>query len=109
MNEISQLTQKLIAFRDARDWEQFHNPKDLAIALSIESAELLEAFLWKPSDQASIEKIKEELADVLAYAFMLAHECKLDITEILSAKLETNALKYPIDKAKGSTKKYSEL
>ena len=109
MTDISQLTQKLIAFRDARDWEQFHNPKDLAIALSIESAELLEAFLWKPSDQASIEKIKEELADVFAYALLLAHEYKLDITDILSAKLEKNALKYPIDKAKGSAKKYSEF
>jgi NTP pyrophosphatase (non-canonical NTP hydrolase) len=109
MSEISQLIEKLIAFRDARDWKQFHNPKDLAIALSIESAELLETFLWKPSDQASIEKIKEELADVFAYAFLLAHECKLDVAEILSAKLETNALKYPIDKAKGSAQKYSEL
>lgn len=109
MSEISLLTQKLIAFRDARDWEQFHNPKDLAIALSIESAELLESFLWKSSDQASTEKIKEELADVFAYAFLLAHECKFDISEILSAKIEKNAIKYPIDKAKGSPKKYSDF
>ena len=109
MSDISLLIQKLIAFRDARDWAQFHNPKDLAIALSIESAELLEAFLWKSPDQASTEKIKEELADVFAYAFLLAHECGVDVTEILSTKLEANALKYPIDKAKGSAKKYSEL
>lgn len=109
MSEISELTQKLISFRDLRDWKQFHNPKDLAIALSIESAELLEAFLWKSSDEASKEKIKEELADVLAYAFLIAHECNLDISEIVSAKIEANKLKYPVDKVKGSAKKYNEI
>ena len=109
MSDISELTQKLIAFRDARDWKQFHNPKDLAIALSIESAELLEAFLWKSSEEASKDKIKEELADVLAYAFLLANECELDVTEIVTAKIEANNLKYPVDKAKGSAKKYNEI
>ena len=109
MSEISELTNKLIAFRDARDWKQFHNPKDLAIALSIESAELLEAFLRKSSDQAAVEKIKEELADVLAYAFLLANECGLDVAEIVSSKIEANNLKYPVDKAKGSAKKYDEI
>ena len=109
MSEISELTQKLIAFRDARDWKQFHNPKDLAIALSIESAELLEAFLWKSSEEASKDKIKEELADVLAYAFLLANGCGLDVTEIVSAKIEANSLKYPVDKSKGSAKKYNEV
>ena len=109
MSEISQLTQKLISFRDARDWKQFHNPKDLALALSIESAELLEAFLWKSSEQASKDKIKEELADVIAYAFLLANECGLDVSEIVSSKIEENNLKYPIEKAKGSSKKYDEI
>jgi NTP pyrophosphatase (non-canonical NTP hydrolase) len=109
MSEISQLTQKLISFRDARDWKQFHNPKDLALALSIESAELLEAFLWKSSEQASKDKIKEELADVIAYAFLLANECGLDVSEIVSSKIEANNLKYPIEKAKGSSKKYDEI
>ena len=109
MSEIAELTKKLIAFRDARDWKQFHNPKDLAIALSIESSELLEAFLWKSSSEASEEKIKEELADVLAYALLLANECKLDITKIVSAKIEANTLKYPVNKAKGSAKKYNEI
>lgn len=108
MSDISELTKKLVAFRDARDWKQFHNPKDLAIALSIESAELLEVFLWKSPNQASTEKIKEELADVLAYALLLANECGLDVTEIVSAKIEANNIKYPIDKAKGSAKKYNE-
>ena len=109
MSEISELTQQLIAFRDARDWKQFHNPKDLAVALSIESAELLEAFLWKSSEEASKDKIQEELADVLAYALLLANECGLDVTEIVTAKLEANNLKYPVDKAKGSAKKYNEI
>lgn len=109
MSDISELIQKLVSFRDARDWKQFHNPKDLAIALSIESAELLEAFLWKSSGEASEEKIKEELADVLAYAFLIAHECNLDISEIVSAKIEANKLKYPVDKVKGSAKKYNEI
>ena len=108
MSDISELTKKLVAFRDARDWKQFHNPKDLAIALSIESAELLEVFLWKSPNQALTEKIKEELADVLAYALLLANECGLDVTEIVSAKIEANNLKYPIDKAKGNAKKYNE-
>jgi NTP pyrophosphatase (non-canonical NTP hydrolase) len=109
MSEISELTQKLIAFRDARDWKQFHNPKDLAIALSIESAELLEAFLWKSSEEASKDKIKEELADVLAYALLLANEYGLNVSEIVTAKIEANNLKYPVDKAKGSAKKYNEI
>jgi len=109
MSDISDLTKKLIEFRDVRDWKQFHNTKDLAIALSIESGELLEAFLWKSSEQASQEKIKEELADVLAYAFLLANECGLDVAEIVTAKIEENNLKYPADKVKGSAKKYNEI
>ena len=109
MSEISDLTQKLVAFRDARDWKQFHNPKDLAVALSIESAELLEVFLWKSSEEASKDMIKEELADVLAYALLLANECGLDVAEIVSAKIEANSLKYPVDKAKGNAKKYNEI
>jgi len=109
MSEISELTQKLIAFRDARDWKQFHNPKDLAVALSIESAELLEAFLWKTSEEASKDKIKEELADVLAYALLLAEACELDVAQIVSDKIETNKFKYPVDRAKGSAKKYTEI
>lgn len=109
MSDISELTKKLVEFRDARDWQQFHNPKDLSLALSIEAGELLEAFLWKPAEHASNEKIKEELADVLAYALLLAHECKLDISEIVQAKLKQNELKYPVDKSKGSAKKYNEI
>ena len=109
MSEISELTKKLITFRDDRDWKQFHNPKDLAVALTIEAAELLEAFLSKSSEEASKDKIREELADVLAYAFLLANECGLNVAEIISAKIEANNLKYPVDKAKGSAKKYNEI
>ena len=109
MNEINKITEELRKFRDERDWAQFHNPKDLALALSIEASELLELFLWKSAEEADTDKIKEELADVLAYAFMLADKYKLDVTQIMQDKLAKNNLKYPVTKAKGSAKKYNEL
>ena len=109
MNEINKITEELRKFRDERDWAQFHNPKDLAVALSIEASELLELFLWKSAEEADTDKIKEELADVLAYAFMLADKYGLDIAQIMQEKLAKNNLKYPITKAKGSAKKYNEL
>lgn len=109
MSEIKEITQKLIQFRNEREWEQFHNPKDLAIALSIEANELLELFLWKNAEDADIEKIKEELADVFAYAFLLADKYKLDVSQIVLDKIKKNEEKYPIDKAKGTAKKYNEL
>ena len=109
MSGIKNIINKLIAFRDERDWEQFHNPKDLAIALNIESTELLELFLWKNHKEADKEKIKEELADVFAYAFLLANKYHLDVEEIVLNKIQQNATKYPIYKAKGTSKKYNEL
>jgi NTP pyrophosphatase (non-canonical NTP hydrolase) len=109
MSDIEQLIQKLKAFRDERDWEQFHNPKDLAIALSIEASELLELFLWKSHKEADIEKVKEELADVLAYALLIAEKYSLDVKEIVEAKIEKNKLKYPVEKSKSSAKKYNEI
>ncbi len=109
MNEFSELTEILIKFRNDRDWEQFHNPKDLAIALSVEAGELLELFLWKDADQADITKIREELADVLAYSLLLADKYKLDISEIVKEKVKKNEVKYPVDKAWGNAKKYTEL
>jgi len=109
MDEISKITEELRKFRDERDWAQFHNPKDLAIALSIEASELLELFLWKPAENADTEKVKEELADVFAYAFMLADQLGLDVPTIMRDKLAKNKLKYPVHKAKGSAKKYNEL
>ncbi len=109
MTEINKITEELRKFRDERDWAQFHNPKDLAIALSIEAGELLELFLWKAADAAETDKVKEELADVFAYAFMLADKYGLDVAQIMQDKLAKNKLKYPVEKAKGSAKKYNEL
>ena len=96
-------------FNIERDWDQFHNGKDLAIALSIEASELLEAFLWKQPEDANRDKVKEELADVLNYAFQMADRYGFDIKQIMLEKLQKNAEKYPVDKAKGSAKKYNEL
>ncbi|MBY0473657.1 MAG: nucleotide pyrophosphohydrolase [Nitrosomonas sp.] len=109
MSDIKEITQALLKFRDERDWAQFHNAKDLALALNIEAGELLEAFLWKPSEQADIDKVKEELADVVAFALLLVEKYDLDLKQIVLQKIEQNALKYPVEKAKGSAKKYTEL
>jgi NTP pyrophosphatase (non-canonical NTP hydrolase) len=109
MKESEEIIEALLKFRNDRDWEQFHNPKDLALALSIESAELLELFLWKNADEANIDKVKEELADVFSFAFLLAEKYGFDVKEIILDKIKTNGIKYPVDKAKGTSKKYSEL
>jgi NTP pyrophosphatase (non-canonical NTP hydrolase) len=109
MASIKKITESLREFRDERDWDQFHNPKDVAIALSIEASELLELFLWKRADEANLERVKEELADVFAFAFLLADKYGLDVQQIIQDKIEKNKLKYPIEKAKGSAKKYTEL
>jgi NTP pyrophosphatase (non-canonical NTP hydrolase) len=109
MTDIKEITEALTKFRNERDWEQFHNPKDLAVALNIEAGELLESFLWKSSQEADKEKVKEELADVIAYAFLLAERYNFDVKEIVLEKIKINGEKYPVDKAKGTSKKYNEL
>lgn len=109
MENWKDLQNALVKFRNERDWEQFHNPKDLALALSIEAAELNELFLWKKAEDANKEKIREELADVFAYAILLAEKYDLDINQIVLEKIKKNAEKYPVDKARGSAKKYDEL
>lgn len=109
MGEIDQLTQAILRFRDARDWAQFHNPKDLAAALSIEAGELLEAYLWKQPKDADPAKVREELADVVMYALLLAHESKIDLAEAIKAKLATNEVKYPVEKSKGRSTKHDQL
>lgn len=109
MDNIKEITEILLKFRDERDWAQFHTEKDLALALNIEAGELLEAFLWKSSEQADIGKVKEELADVFAFAFLLAEKYDLDVKQIVLEKMEQNALKYPVEKARGVAKKYTEL
>jgi NTP pyrophosphatase (non-canonical NTP hydrolase) len=109
MNDIGDIIQELIKFRNERDWEQFHNPKDLALAINVEAGELLELFLWKNAEDANKEKVKEELADVFAFAFLLADKYGLDVKQIVLDKIRLNGEKYPADKAKGTAKKYDEL
>jgi NTP pyrophosphatase (non-canonical NTP hydrolase) len=112
MSEIRELIDVLVQFRDERDWAQFHDSKNLATAISIEAAELNEVFLWKDvkaSEEVDKEKIKEELADVFAYALLLAEKHNLDVKQIVLDKIARNAQKYPVEKAKGSAKKYDEL
>ena len=109
MTDIEQLIDKLIQFRDARDWKQFHNPKDLALAINVEAGELLELFLWKSPEEANKEKIKEELADVFAFAFLLAEKYGFDVSQIVMDKIKANSEKYPVEKAKGTAKKYNEI
>jgi NTP pyrophosphatase (non-canonical NTP hydrolase) len=109
MKDWEELQKLLIEFRDDRDWAQFHNAKDLALALSIEASELNELFLWKKAEEANVEKIKEELADVIGYALLIAEKYHFDINEIVKNKISKNAEKYPVDKSKGSAKKYTDL
>jgi NTP pyrophosphatase (non-canonical NTP hydrolase) len=112
-SEIEEIIKKLEEFREARDWKKFHDSKNLAIALSIEAGELNELFLWKNSKEADdnldLESLKDELADVLSYAFLLASKHNLNIKEIIENKIQKNQHKYPIDKAKGNNTKYYKL
>ena len=106
------LIDKIKKFRDERNWDQFHNPKDLAISISLEAAELLEIFQWSGADLEKINKLenmKEELADVMIYSILLAEKLNLDISEIIEHKLKKNGEKYQKDKAYGTSKKYTEL
>ena len=106
---MEEIIEKLKKFRDERNWEQFHNNKDLAIALNIETSELLELFLWKNTKEVDKEELKEELADILSYALLIADKNKLDIKEIILDKIAKNAKKYPIDKANNNANKYNKL
>jgi NTP pyrophosphatase (non-canonical NTP hydrolase) len=108
-SDIDEIIELIKQFRDDRDWEQFHDTKNLAICLNIESSELLENFLWKNAEDANIEKVKNELADVFYSAFLLADKYGFDVKEIISEKLKSNALKYPVNKSEGSSKKYDEF
>jgi NTP pyrophosphatase (non-canonical NTP hydrolase) len=112
MSEFSELLQILEKFRDERDWAQFHDSKNLALALSIEAAELNELFLWKKDDEAEQvdkQRLREELADVFAYAIMLAGRHGLDVSDIVKEKIVQNAKKYPVDQSKGNSAKYKDL
>jgi NTP pyrophosphatase (non-canonical NTP hydrolase) len=109
MSEFKTLTDLLIKFRNERDWKQFHNSKDLALAISIEAAELNELFLWKSNEDVNKEKLKEELADIFSFALLLAEKHKLDVLEIVKDKIKLNGKKYTVEKSKGSAKKYNQL
>ena len=103
---------QVLKFRDDRNWKQFHNPKDLAISISLEAAELLEVFQWSADDvicAEKMDKIREELADVVNYCVLMADACGLDLDEIVQAKIQKNNEKYPVEKAYGSKEKYTEL
>ena len=109
MSDIEELRRAIVKFTQERDWDQFHNGKDLALALSIEAAELNEAFLWKKAEDVNVEKVKEELADIFNYAILMADKYDLDIQQIVMDKLKRNEEKYPVEKAYGNAKKYNEL
>ena len=115
MDSIAELTTHINAFRDARDWKQFHNPKDMALSISIEAAELMEQFQWKNVAEcedhlrANREAVADEMADVAIYLFELADLLEMDLGREMLRKLEKNSAKYPIEKAKGSNRKYDEL
>ena len=112
MSDINELIDALVKFRDERDWAQFHDSKNLATAISLEAAELNELFLWKTikeSEGVDRERLKEELADVLAYTLMLANKHGIDMKKAVLEKIAKNAAKYPVEKAKGTAKKYDAL
>ena len=103
---------RVLKFRDDRDWRQFHTPKDLAVSLTLEAAELLEVFQWSGRDlecRDKLDRIREELADVLSYCVLMADVCGLDLDEILREKVAKNEAKYPVEKARGRADKYTEL
>lgn len=111
-DSIKELQKQITEFRDSRDWAQFHTPKDLAISISLEAAELLELFQWTGSATEVPEKlneVKEELADIFNYCFLMADRLGLDVEQIVLDKVAKNAAKYPVDLAKGSAAKYTEL
>lgn len=112
MTDTQEIIKELVNFRDQRNWSQFHNVKDLSLALSIEAGELNELFLWKNKKQVSEipeERVREELADVFAYAFLIAEKYNFDVKEIILEKIRKNDKKYPVEHSRNSAKKYNEL
>lgn len=115
MTDIKRLTKRIIAFRDAREWKKFHRPKDVAIALVLEAAEVIEHFQWKSEAdtvkylRTNKERVAEELADVFYCVLLMSHDLGIDISDALSRKMDQNEKKYPVAKAKGNAKKYTEF
>ncbi len=114
MATLDDLTQLILRFRDERHWKQFHNPKDVALSLALEAAELLELTQWKNGDElqahlaANKEALGDELSDILGWILILAHDQGIDLADAFRRKVEKNAAKYPVDKARGSARKYTE-
>jgi NTP pyrophosphatase (non-canonical NTP hydrolase) len=114
-DRLNLLTERIIQFRDARDWKQFHNPKDLSLSLVLEATEVMEHFQWKNEEEVKkhiLEKkteIADELADVLYWVLLMSHDLNIDIFEAVNTKMKKNEGKYPEDKARGSHRKYTEL
>ena len=112
---LEQMTRQILAFRSARRWEQFHNPKDMALSLMLEAGEVAEHFQWKDLDEAQQhiaahrEEIAEELADVLYWVLLMSHDLKVDLPAAFAAKMHKNDAKYPVERAMNSHRKYSEL
>ena len=115
MKNIKNLTERIIAFRDARDWKQFHNPKDVALSLVLEAGEVMEHFQWKSKEEMDKyviehkEEIGDELADVLYWILLMSNDLKIDVLKALEKKLKKNEDKYPVEKAKGKHTKYNKL
>lgn len=115
MNDFQELTNKINKFREERDWFQFHKPKDCALTLCLEAAELLELFQWKDDLEVeefiknNKEKLSDEMIDVLYWILVFANDCDIDIKEAFERKMKRNAEKYPVEKSKGNKKKYTEL
>lgn len=115
MKSLNELIKKIIEFRDARDWKQFHNPKDVALSLSLEASEVVEHFQWKNGEEIN-EYIKshkceigEELADVLYWVLLMSHDLDINIIDALDKKIDSNDKKYPVEKSKGKHTKYTKL
>ncbi len=115
MSDLESIQKGILSFRNERDWAQFHDPKNLAEAISIKAGELLENFLWKTTEQSrnlspeELKNVKEELADIFIFLMYLCEEYKIDLLKEVESKIALNEAKYPVEKAKGSNKKYSEL
>lgn len=115
MNDIDKVTKRITDFRDARDWKQFHNPKDMALSLVLEATEVMEHFQWKNREEVDTHskkfktELSEELADVLYWVILMSHDLDIDILDAINRKIDKNEIKYPQDKSKGNHKKYTEL
>jgi len=115
--DLKALQKKVIDFRDERDWKQYHNPKDLALSINIEAGELAEIFQWKTNNEIKealknpnkLQELEHELADIIIYCLDMAEETGIDLEQAIIEKIEHNSKKYPVHKAKGSAKKYTEL